>query len=94
MDQQILSIHHPWHLYLDVVRQLRFADISIGGPGWESWFASMGGLVPVVTESPSHALEADGGEVEMVHLIVMMPFEVLRAERDNEGIPGRVGWSH
>ena len=54
----------------------------------------MGGLMPVVAELPSHALKADGGEVEMVHLIVMGPFEVLGVERDNVGMPDRVGWSH
>jgi hypothetical protein len=50
--------------------------------------------MPVVAELPSHALKADGGKVEMVHLIVMGPFEVLGVERDKVGIPGRVGWSH
>ena len=50
----------------------------------------MGGLIPVVTELPSHALEADGGKVEMVHLIVMGPFEVLGVERGNVRMPGRV----
>jgi hypothetical protein len=50
--------------------------------------------MPVVAELPSHALKADGGEVEMVHLIVMGPFEVLGVERDKVGIPDRVGWSH
>ena len=50
--------------------------------------------MPVVAELPSHALKADGGEMEMVHLIVMGPFEVLGVERDNVGMPDRVGWSH
>jgi hypothetical protein len=48
----------------------------------------------VVAELPSHALEADRGKVEMVHLIVMGPFEVPGVERDNVGIPDRVRWSH
>jgi hypothetical protein len=51
----------------------------------------MGGLTPVAAELPSHALEANRGKVEMMHLIVMVPFEVLRVERDNVGIPDRVG---
>lgn len=51
----------------------------------------MEGLIPLVAELPSHALKANGGKVEMVHLIVMMPFERLRVETDNVGIPGRVG---
>jgi hypothetical protein len=89
LDQQILFIRHSWHLYLDVVSQLRFANISVGSPGRESCFAAgMEGLIPLVAELPSHTLEADGGKVEMVPLIVMMPFERLIVETDNVGIPG------
>jgi hypothetical protein len=51
----------------------------------------MDGLIPLVAELPSHALEADRRKMEMVHLIMMMPFERLGVETDNVGISGRVG---